>query len=365
MPDIYIAGAHSRAATMGFYLKYLDPSVKIIAYLYDNDEQNPSEIDGVPVIKIGPDSKLNRDCAVYLATRGVNHPHLTATLTGCGMKTIIPVDVKLDLETRNRFLLKFYADHGRKYVKIDDLCADQAKESIAISKNAPTTAVYVASSAFDNPLQDQYTLAGYEKVIQVGAALTDKRIPAFCTDDFGDNISKLNKQFCELTGLYWIWKHATEDYIGLAHYRRHFTLPGDWQDRMFKHGVDVLLPVPLYVYPSIEGNFRSRHVESNWDNMLEFVRDNYPDDHEDLSKFFKTTGLYSPCNMFIMRREVLDDLCSWLFPILFAVAEKGGELEDNYQNRYPGFISERLISFFFDKHRDKYKVVYADKGFLN
>ena len=53
-----------------------------------------------------------------------------------------------------------------------------------------------------------------------------------------------------------------------------------------------------------------------------------------------------------------------MFPILFAVAEKGGILEDNYQNRYPGFISERLITYFFDKRRDKYKVVYADKNFL-
>ena len=129
-------------------------------------------------------------------------------------------------------------------------------------------------------------------------------------------------------------------------------------------GIDVLLPVPLYVYPSIEGNFRSRHIGSNWDNMFEYVRDHYPYDYDELSQFFKTTSLYSPCNMFIMRREVLDELCSWLFPILFVVAGKGGELEDSYQNRYPGFISERLISFFFEKNRNKYKVVYADKGFL-
>ncbi len=44
--------------------------------------------------------------------------------------------------------------------------------------------------------------------------------------------------------------------------------------------------------------------------------------------------------------------------------EKGGIEDDNYQNRYPGFISERLITYFFEKNRDKYKVVYADKNFL-
>ena len=29
------------------------------------------------------------------------------------------------------------------------------------------------------------------------------------------------------------------------------------------------------------------------------------------------------------------------------------------------FMSERLISYFFDSRRDRYKVVYANKNFLN
>ena len=66
----------------------------------------------------------------------------------------------------------------------------------------------------------------------------------------------------------------------------------------------------------------------------------------------------------IARKQVFDELCEWLFPIIFYVSEKGGIEEDNYQNRYPGFISERLITYFFEKNREKYKVVYADKNFL-
>lgn len=127
--------------------------------------------------------------------------------------------------------------------------------------------------------------------------------------------------------------------------------------------VDVILPTPLYVAPSLAQNYKDRHTASDWDFMMDCLRRFYLGDYKEAVSFFDT-NLYSPCNMFIMKKEVLDELCAWLFPILFVCAEHSGERIDSYQNRYPGFLSERLITFFFEKNRGKYKVVYADKNFL-
>ena len=227
----------------------------------------------------------------------------------------------------------------------------------------PSVCLYVVKSAFDKPLQQGgYCLNLYEKEIQVGADLTEQRI-CDLTDNTGENISVRNRQFCELTALYWIWKNAKEEVVGLEHYRRHFILQEDWYATMKGSKIDVILPTPLYVNPSLAQNYKDRHISSDWEFMMEYIKNHYSEDYESAVQFFED-GIYSPCNMFIMRKAVLDELCEWMFPILFACAEHGGVREDGYQNRYPGFLSERLMSFFFEKNKGKYKTIYADKNFL-
>lgn len=370
---VYIFGAHSRAQTLAAYLCYLYENIQIEAYFYDNDEVNFENIDGIPVFQINENMdihalKLSLDFPVYIGTRGIFHEKITRVLKKIGFKIIYPVTVEMDLMLRNQYLGKYYSSIGREFIKLDKL--NKLPASIFLTSkltNEISSVVYVVKSPFDRPLQQKYSLASYEKEIYAGAVFAENSVNLLpenaLKDDIGDNISAKNKQFCELTALYWLWKYAREDIIGLAHYRRHFLFPIDWKKRMLDNHVDVILPVPLYVAPSIEENFKSRHDPSDWEFMMQYLKDNFPGDYRAACAFFKG-NLYSPCNMFVMKREVLDILCTWLFPVLFKVAEHGGMKDNSYLNRYPGFISERLISLFFEMNHEKFKVVYADKNFL-
>ena len=83
-------------------------------------------------------------------------------------------------------------------------------------------------------------------------------------DDTGDHISDKNPNFCELTGLYWAWKNLDAETIGLAHYRRHFTVEprlsrlihGKSQSVLTKAQAEKLLKQALAINPGgIDPNY--------------------------------------------------------------------------------------------------------------
>ena len=61
------------------------------------------------------------------------------------------------------------------------------------------------------------------KYLFVGGYKEAEKNANYLYDDEGDNISNKNANYCELTGLYWMWKNVNDEFLGLAHYRRYFT----------------------------------------------------------------------------------------------------------------------------------------------
>lgn len=200
--------------------------------------------------------------------------------------------------------------------------------------------------------------------LQVGKE--GKKSLGYREDNTGDNISERNKNYCELTGLYWAWKNLSYDYLGLAHYRRHFTsfkAKGDKKEKVLKQEelipyldkYDVILPKPRnYLIETNYSQYAHAHHAIDLDKTREIIKENFPAYLEVFDKSMKqTTG--HRFNMFIMKKDLVDAYCEWLFEILFQL-EKVLDISDYNSNdsRVFGFVSERLLDVWLDTNKIKY-----------
>lgn len=181
----------------------------------------------------------------------------------------------------------------------------------------------------------------------------------FVGDNTGENISEKNATFCELTGIYWARYNLEADYIGLAHYRRHFSLKksGDkWasvltaaQAEQLLKNCDVVLPKKRnYYIETVYDQYVHAHPAEGLDLALKLASEageGYKKAAEAM-KHKKKTHIY---NMFIMKREIFDAYCDWLFPILFEV-ERQVDISgySRYDQRIFGFLSERLLDVYLE-----------------
>lgn len=202
--------------------------------------------------------------------------------------------------------------------------------------------------------------------VRVGAEGKDDL--GFTPDNAGENISSKNANYCELTGLYWAWKNLQCEYLGLAHYRRHFTMLKGTNDRRdvlsldqardLLSDVDVLLPIKRNYW--IETNYQqyihAHHVE-DLDETRKILEERYPKYVKAYDESMKkTTG--HRFNMFIMKKELADRYCEWLFDVLFEL-EKRLDISGYSSNdqRVFGFVSERLLDVWLVTNNIQYKDV--------
>lgn len=189
---------------------------------------------------------------------------------------------------------------------------DGAKEADnASSKNIDLT-MYEVRNHRDNELLNRPSTSSYEISIQAGAALTDKRI-AKVTDDTGDNISDKNRQYCEMTASYWVWKNTDHAWKGIEHYRRHLLIRPELLS-MIKGDVDAILPLPYICYPDELYQFRRFVNEDVKNALLQGLKDVHPDEYEEYLKILQGPYQYT-YNMVCAKREVFDDYCRWFFEI--------------------------------------------------
>lgn len=196
---------------------------------------------------------------------------------------------------------------------------------------------------------NQPTQKGYKSIL-VGAH--KGHIFGDVFDDEGDNISQKNAQYCELTGIYWIWKNTTDNYVGITHYRRRFTncfgnhcVISEEDILKVLNKYDIILPFKRKMHTSIEKHYcEESGYQEDLKKVREIIKKKYPDYILTYDKVMKGNTTYF-FNMMICNKKLYNQYCEWLFSILFELEKKVNlEAYTDYQKRIYGFISERLLT---------------------
>jgi len=215
----------------------------------------------------------------------------------------------------------------------------------------------------------RYKMPKYKIYLPIHVGKKGKDGIGFKGDDTGKNISEKNPYFCELTGIYWAWKNLKSNYIGLVHYRRHFK--GNTKSKNKFEQVlnekevmnllkdnDIILPKKRnYYIETLYSHYEHTMYIEPLDITGEIIKDKYPEYHKEfeLLKKRKTAHMF---NMFIMKKEIMDKYCEWLFDVLFELEKRVDNFKyDNFHARFYGRVSELLLDVWLNTNGYKYKEV--------
>lgn len=360
--NLAIYGAQGTA--LGAYLAIynLYPMRKIECFLVTRRGNNAQSLAGLPVLELdsyadGLSEDEKNNVEILIATPENVMQEIEKSLDEKGLYCHVRL-------TSSRFadLQSFYFVHDKSFLPLAALPEGYHKADIQ---------VFMAKFYKDKQLSEKYTVPDWITPIQVGAALCSERV-ADILDSDGEHISEKNVNYSELTALYWIWKNRLsgqcfdnpKKYYGLCHYRRILDLSEDDILKLADNDVDVVMPFPMPYEPDIEEHHKRYLKEPDWNALLQALEELHPEYASRFPSILTQEYLYN-YNILIARKQVLNDYCSWLFPILERVEElsipKGNERKD----RYIGYMGETLATLYFMVNSERLNIVHAGCRFLS
>lgn len=216
--------------------------------------------------------------------------------------------------------------------------------------------------------------------IHVGAQISTP-LKYELADNVGEHISHLNKSYCELTALYWAWKNCELDYYGLFHYRRYLILSkGMMNDyriskcktpyKIYKEPnietltrindnheeiqklieqYDIIMPISEDMHTSVYEHYTyaPNHRKQDIDIIVRIIKEEFPEYIEAMEKYLNGNEHYFG-NIFICKKEILDNYCNWLFTILAKYdTQKNTKGYNEQELRVNGYLAERLLGIYY------------------
>ncbi|MDR2829537.1 MAG: DUF4422 domain-containing protein [Methanobrevibacter sp.] len=173
-------------------------------------------------------------------------------------------------------------------------------------------------------------------------------------DDTGDNISKKNNYYGELTGLYWMCKNSKSQIIGLNHYRRYLSKSklGGFLDKKdienFLKNHDIIIPklyknlgclsnrenFTMAYFPSIP------HIHDLTREIIIEKSPEYLDAFDNVMKSNFTTH----DNIFIGSKDLMNDYVDWIFPICSDLENRINSIGGEMSRKSNGLFNRSIFS---------------------
>lgn len=177
----------------------------------------------------------------------------------------------------------------------------------------------------------------------------------------GDNIDNLNSWYCELTGLYWIWKNSNEDIVGLEHYRRYFVNEKNniLSEAEIKNRLKDNDIICIKVNYSKRRPPKTWLIENGkWYDMQKFLcfikayigKEYYEHCVKHLNGDWHVLG-----NMFICKKELIDEYCEFIFDLTLSYINAEKYFGRSLPKRIIGYFTEFLFGAWLTFNNKKIK----------
>lgn len=359
--NLIIYGAQGMALGAYEAIRSIYPQREVSCFLVTQRGTNAEVLSGIPVLELETFAHMLSDAEksnveILIATPENVMPEIEMALDRHGLHCHVRLT-----SSRWAKLMSFYNVCCKAFLPLAALPVGFHKAEIHM---------FMAKSYKDWQITAEYRMPEWITPIQVGAALCEERV-ADILDCDGDNISKKNGNYSELTALYWIWKNLLlpkretdqNEYFGLVHYRRILELTRDDVLKLTDNNVDVVLPYPMMYRPDIEAHHERYLAEVDWEALVSAIEELQPEYAVKLREVLKQQYLYN-YNIMLARKEVLEEYCKWLFPILERTEELSAPKGEDRQDRYIGYMGETLATLYFMVNRDRLNITHSGCRFL-
>lgn len=180
----------------------------------------------------------------------------------------------------------------------------------------------------------------------------------------GDNIDFLNPWYCELTGLYYLWKHVDDEIVGLEHYRRYFVnsknkLLSEIEIKNLLEKYDVICHRSTTNKNDFWAKCRNKKIHI-FKRYLMLINAFNPEMYEIYNNYIKKDS-YIQNNMFICKKTLINNYLNFLFDSLneFYNIEKHFNV---LESREIGYIAEYFFGAYLEYK--KYKL-YNSKQYCD